>query len=180
MKSPIAASCGSRSVPRFGSRRGVSLVELLAAMTAASVVMATSLGLVHRSFSFESRSRGILADERTALRLARQFRADVHEAITATGGPDDAPGGGLVAIGCPASRITYRREAAGLVRLTELTTGAATREQYSFSRPVEWAMRTEGRLVSLSGTTAAAAAGQPSLALEVVAVLPLPQEVGHD
>ena len=53
MKSPIAASCGSRSVPRFGSRRGVSLVELLAAMTAASVVMATSLGLVHRSFSFE-------------------------------------------------------------------------------------------------------------------------------
>ena len=132
MKSSIAASCGGRIAPQSGRRRGVSLVELLAAMTAASVVMATSLGLVHRSFSFESRSRGILADERTALRLARQFRADVHEAVTATGGPDDVPGGVLVAIGCPASRITYRRQAAGLVRLTELTTGAATREQYSF------------------------------------------------
>ena len=180
MKSSIAASCGGRIAPQSGRRRGVSLVELLAAMTAASVVMATSMGLVHRSFSFESRSRGILADERTALRLARQFRTDVHEAVTVTGGPDDAPGGVLVAIGCPDRRITYRREPQGLVRRTELTTGVATREHYPFSKPVEWAAQAEGRLVSLTGTTAVAAAGQPSLALEAVAMLPLPREVGHD
>ena len=61
-------------------RRGASLFELMAAMTAASVVMATSVGLVHRSFTFESRSRQVLADERTTARLARQFRSDIHQA----------------------------------------------------------------------------------------------------
>ena len=168
------SAAGFRQGTDRRGRQGASLVELLAAMTAASAVMATSMGLVHRSFSFESRSRGILSDERTALRLARQFRADVHEGATATGGSADAPGGVLLCLESPGRRITYRQESTGLVRLTEMITGEAARENYSFSRSVEWSATQEGRLVSLSGSTPVEAAKQPPLAVEVVAALPPP------
>jgi len=62
----------------------------MAAMSAASVVLATSTALVHRTFFIESRSRAVVADERVALRLARQFRTDVHEASTVAVCRDDS------------------------------------------------------------------------------------------
>ena len=71
-------------------RRAASLLELLAAMSAASIVTAAAAGLVHKSFSLESRSRSTVAEERTALRLARQFRADIHTGLSATCSSDPA------------------------------------------------------------------------------------------
>jgi type II secretory pathway component PulJ len=149
-------------------RRGASLFELMAAMSAASVVIAASAALVHRTFSIDSRSRAVVADEHTALRLARLFRTDIHEATTVTcpGGDADPP---LVAIKTQGSSIVYRANGSGLVRVATSGTADAAHESFSFARPVTWHAAREGRLVTLSGSAAADATPRPRLGLEIVA-----------
>lgn len=177
-------------------RRGASLFELMAAMTAASVVMATSVALVHRSFSFESRSRQSLSDERTSLRLARQFRADAHAALAVRCEPDgqvsgaaaeaaaEAPAPGdvapattLLTMHGPGGSITYRQTGGTLLRLATSAAGDAHRDHYAFSRPVAWTAACQGRLVSLQGRSLedqAASDRSPSsrLVVDVVAAGP--------
>jgi prepilin-type N-terminal cleavage/methylation domain-containing protein len=155
-------------------RRGMSLVELLAAMTAASVVIATSAVLVHRSFTFEARSRQVLADERAALTLARQFRADVHAAPAVQSEPGLEAKQPLVAFDGPAGRVTYQAVGSRLVRLVEPLAGAVGREDYVFSRPLAWAVEVEGGLVTLRGAATSEAVRQPRFAVEVVATCQAP------
>lgn len=157
------------STTRGRRRRGASLFELMAAMSAATVVIATAAALVHRTFTIESRSRAVVADERAALRLARQFRADIHEAtsVTCPGSDTDAP---LVAITSAEDGIVYyRATGSGLVRLATSGTAEAARESFSFSRPVTWHAAADGGLVTLSGTAAADVTPRPRLGLEIVA-----------
>jgi hypothetical protein len=153
---------------RTRHRRGASLFELMAAMSAASVVIATSAALVHRTFTIESRSRAVVADERAALRLARQFRADVHEAtsITCPGSDADAP---LIEITGIEGRVVYRTAGSGLVRVVTSGTAEVARESFPISRPVAWHATHDGRLVTLSGSAAADATPRPRLALEIAA-----------
>ena len=157
------------STTRGVRRRGASLFELMAAMSAASVVIATAAALVHRTFTIESRSRAVVADERAALRLARQFRTDIHEAtsVTCPGTDADAP---LVAITGAEGGIVYRATGSRLVRLATSGTAEAARESFSFSRPVTWLAAADGGLVTLSGTAAADVTPRPRLGLEIVAV----------
>ena len=134
-------------------RRGISLLELLAAMAAASVVMGTAMSLVHTSYQFESRSRIVRADEQTALRLARQFRADIHEARSATLSQNAAADAPLVVLVGPPGRITYRPLAQGLVRTVVAPSGPPGREDFVFSGPIAWTVAAEGSLITLSGTS---------------------------
>ena len=54
-------------------RRGVSLVELLVVMSAATVILTLSTGLIHRIMHAQSKAR-VLADmERTTHAAGRQF-----------------------------------------------------------------------------------------------------------
>jgi hypothetical protein len=140
----------------------------MAAMSAATVVITTAAALVHRTFTIESRSRAVVADERAALRLARQFRADVHEAtsISCPGSDADAP---LIEITGIEGRVVYRTTGSGLVRLATSGTAEAARESFSFSRPVTWHAAADGGLVTLSGTAAADVTPRPRLGLEIVA-----------
>ena len=156
---------------RRDPRRGISLIELLAAMTAASVVMATAVGLVHRSFSLESRSRQVLGDERTAVRLARQFRADVHAATNVRCKTADAV---IVVIDAADESVTYRHTSTGLARLVEQAAGEVSREEYRFSRPVTWNAECQERLVSLRGIAAGESTRLPRLLVDVVAAGPRP------
>lgn len=153
---------------RGGRRRGASLFELMAAMSAATVVIATAAALVHRTFTLESRSRAVVADERAALRLARQFRTDIHEAaaVSFPCSDTDAP---LVAITGAEGGVVYRATDSGLVRLATSGTAEAARESFSFSRPVTWHAATDGGLVTLSGSVAADVTPRPRLGLEIVA-----------
>jgi hypothetical protein len=139
-------------------------------MTAATVVMGTAMSLVHTSYRFESRSRIVRADERTALRLARQFRADVHEAQSATHLRDTAADAPLVALTGPTGRIAYRPLAQGLVRTTQPESGPHAREEYLFSRPIVWTAAAEGSLVTLSGSSAGDGS-RPRLAIDVAAAV---------
>ena len=149
-------------------RRGASLFELMAAMSAASVVLATSTALVHRTFFIESRSRAVVADERVALRLARQFRTDVHEASTVAVCRDDSDAP-LVDIADGEGSVRYRVTESGLLRVAMSGTAEACREPFSFSRPVTWTVRREGLLIMLSGSAAADASPRPKLAVDIVA-----------
>jgi Tfp pilus assembly protein PilV len=155
-------------------RRGISLLELMAAMTAASVVTATAAGLVHRSFTFESRSRQVLGDERTALTLARQFRADVHATRTVPSEPAAAAGQVLVRLDGPAGRVSYRPTGTGLERVVVLADGAVAREVYRFSRPVRWTADRGAGLVSLRGRAAGEATRLPRLVIDVTAAVSRP------
>lgn len=156
-------------------RRGASLFELMAAMTAASVVMATSVGLVHRSFTFESRSRQVLADERTTARLARQFRSDVHQArcVRCDGAGEQTERGGetLVVIEVPEGSIRYRLMETSLTRLMSDAHGGTHRESYRFSRPVSWTASHDGTLVSLQGRIESHSPHRPRLAVDLVAAV---------
>jgi hypothetical protein len=151
-------------------RCGASLVELLAAMTAASVVMATAVDLVHRGYRIESRSRHTIADERTAVRLAREFRADVHAAGTARCATA-ADAAWLVVLDGPAGMVTYAATPAGLERITQPAAGPPTREAFSFFGAASWGARRDGRLVSLSGTSTAADGRRPPVVVDIVAAL---------
>jgi type II secretory pathway pseudopilin PulG len=157
--------------PASVRRRGISLLELLAAMTAATVVMGTAMSLVHTSYRFESRSRIARADEQTALRLARQFRTDVHEAGSATLQRDGAADAPLVVFTGPNGRTAYRPLARGLVRTVEPTSGTPGREEFLLSRPVAWTVNAEGFLVSLSGSSTDDGR-RPQLAIDVAAAVP--------
>jgi hypothetical protein len=149
-------------------------------MTAATVVMGTAMSLVHTSYRFESRSRIVRADERTALRLARQFRTDVHEASSTTlprEADADAP---LVALTGLTGGIAYRPLAQGLVRTTQPDSGPPAREEFLFSRPIAWTAAEEGSLVTLSGSSADDGR-RPQLAIDVAAaVLPDATILGDD
>ena len=155
-------------------RRGMSLLELLAAMTVASAVTATAAGLVHRSFAFESRSRQVLGDEQTALRLASQFRADVHAARAVQPEPAAAAGQVLVVLDGRAGRITYRPTGTGLERVVGPADGGFAREDYRFSRPVRWTADRGGGLVSLRGRAEGAATRLPRLVIDVTAAVSRP------
>lgn len=157
---------------RRDPRRGISLIELLAAMTAASVVMATAVGLVHRSFSLESRSRQVLGDERTAVRLARQFRADVHAAVGVRCAAAPAADAVIVMIDAPDGPVTYRHSSTGLVRLVGQAAGEVGREEFRFWRPVIWTAECQERLVSLRGIAAGGSTRLPRLLIDVVAAVP--------
>ena len=157
---------------RCDPRRGISLIELLAAMTAASVVMATAVGLVHRSFSLESRSRQVLGDERTAVRLARQFRADVHAAVGVRCAAGQAADGVIVVIDAADGYVTYRHTATGLGRVAEQATGEVAREEFRFSRPVTWTADCQERLVSLRGIAAGGSTRLPRLLVDVMVAVP--------
>jgi hypothetical protein len=137
-------------------------------MTAATVVMGTAMSLVHTSYRFESRSRIVRADERVALRLARQFRTDIHEAQSATLPREAAADAPLVALTGPTGRIAYRPLAQGVVRTVEPTSGTPGREEFLFSRPIIWTTAAEGLLVSLSGSSVDDGR-RPQLAIDVAA-----------
>jgi len=62
------------------TRRGVSLTELMVLMSATTMILSMSAMLLHRAMRVQVDSRAFTDVERSAARLSRQFRQDVHEA----------------------------------------------------------------------------------------------------
>jgi hypothetical protein len=65
-------------------RAAMSLVELVAAVSACSVILTTCAVLLHRVMRADSDSRSFGDIERNAARLSNQFRDDVHQASVAS------------------------------------------------------------------------------------------------
>ena len=70
------------------NRRASALWELLLGMSACTVVLALAGVLLHRGMIVQMQSRSRTNVERTSLRLANNFRSDVHAASDAK--PDNA------------------------------------------------------------------------------------------
>jgi type II secretory pathway pseudopilin PulG len=65
------------------THRGTTLIELLVIMSATTVVLSLTSVLLHRAMRTQQQARAQADVERSALRLAEQFRRDVHQARAA-------------------------------------------------------------------------------------------------
>ncbi|QDS86864.1 hypothetical protein EC9_10390 [Rosistilla ulvae] len=59
-------------------RPGFTLIELIMAMSIGSVLMLLAIGVVHQALTFSKLGQGRADQDRTLVRLDRQFRNDVH------------------------------------------------------------------------------------------------------
>lgn len=86
-------------------RRGTSLIELLALMSAASAVLTLGAALVHRTMTAASQGRATRAEETAAWRLAEALRRDAAGATAAEWSADE----GLLVLTVPErDSVEYR------------------------------------------------------------------------
>lgn len=147
------------------THRGASLVELLVVMSACSVILSMSAGLVHRAMRTHSQTRSVFEVERSALRLSGQFRRDVHRATSAI--TDDASLGEhvFVRLQLPGDQIVeYRRLQQSVMRIVSQSVQTVSREEFPWSSAIEVALQEENsprRLVlSITAAPATAADGE--------------------
>ena len=126
------------------SRRGASLVELLMVMSAGTVVLTMSAGLIHRVMHAQSRARAVADAERTSLRLANAFRRDVHEATGAELPEADAGERVFLRLTLPDNQtIEYGRRESNIVRVLFEGNRSVAREEFAFPAGIELAVRRE-------------------------------------
>jgi len=122
-------------------RRGISLIELLAVLSGCSVVLGLTTSLLHQTMRAQSHTREFFDVERSAQRLARQFRSDVHAAATDSIDlidAKDASDGELLRLRLPDGQtIVYQRAAAKVIRIATQTGAATAREEYALSESME-------------------------------------------
>lgn len=116
---------------RRSNRRAFTLVEMMVVISVGSVLMGLALGMVHRTMRAESTVRTHARVERTAARLSRQFRHDIHEAESVLlDQQSDVP---LLQLILPDQRpITYRIESSSLLRQQQHSDEQTHRELFSF------------------------------------------------
>ena len=139
--------------------RGTSLGELLAVLTGLGVAMAVATGLVHTGMRQQSLSRLELERDRTAMRLARDFRGDVGQAVTLTcmeaENAEDRPAVGetLLQLTLPTGeQVAYRTTEWGLTRVV-LVPDRLVHEDYVLTAGMGWSAANEDGCVVLHGTT---------------------------
>jgi hypothetical protein len=169
-------------------RRAASLAELLVILSACTVILTTSVTLIHRAMHSQSASRVFLDCERSALRLSQQFRSDVHEATSATIENGSAGSGPVLRLTLVDDQaVEYRRVSMDLLRLVTQRGQAVSHDAFTFRSPLEWTIRQEdspGRLVlsvTAGGTGPPAALGDelPPGAFAVPMSLEVEACVGH-
>lgn len=136
-------------------RRAVSLVELLVVMSAATVILTLSTGLIHRIMHAQSKARALADVERTTLRLADSFRRDVHEATQATADKTQLADGSFLRLQlADGSTLEYRRDETTIRRVPLDGSHTIAREEFSFGEDFELEVNVESsRVVVLSITS---------------------------
>ncbi len=136
----------------MSGRRGISLVELMLTLSACTVILTMSAGLIHRAMHAQSKSRLFFDGQRSAVRLSDSFRRDVHDANSAATG--DEAGGGDVFLRLQLAggqSVEYRQAAGRVERLWHVDGGLRAREAFVFSPQTRLTAEQESpRLVSLS------------------------------
>ena len=136
----------------MSARRGMSLVELLVVMSAATVILTMSAELIHRIMIANSKARSFADVERISMRLANTFRRDIHEANDASFGDSAGTDGVLLRLAIQGNQtIEYRREQATVVRILLDTGKPVSRDEFALPPGIELAIRKdESRMVILS------------------------------
>ena len=122
-------------------RRAISLIELLAVLSGCSVVLGLTASLLHQTMRAQSHTREFFDVERSAQRLARQFRSDVHAAAADSIDIVDsknADGSELLRLRLPDGQtIAYQRSAAKVIRIVTQADAPTAREEYVLSESME-------------------------------------------
>ncbi|MFO0789680.1 MAG: hypothetical protein U0805_09490 [Pirellulales bacterium] len=148
-------------------RRAISLLELLLVMSASAVVLSLSGVLLHRVMLVQIESRSRTNVERTSLRLAGQFRSDVHSARDAK--PDNARNESGVFLHLTTiddRTIDYSRDNDGLVRVESGGDRPSRHEAFEFPPQTQLAIE-QGDAGSLALTLQLHAREQPLAASDV-------------
>ena len=125
-------------------RRAISLIELLAVLSGCSIVLGLTASLLHQTMRAQSHTRDFFTVERNALRLSRQFRADVHAAAANSIDvvADDAGDGALLRLQLPDGQVVeYQRDAEKIIRLTSPGDAPTSREEYALSEAMTITVR---------------------------------------
>jgi prepilin-type N-terminal cleavage/methylation domain-containing protein len=137
---------------RSSRRDGVSLIELLVVMSATSIILSLSAGLIHRIMHAESKARSLGTIERTSLRLANTFRRDVHDASNAITDRAQLTDGAFVRLNSSGGkRIEYRREQRVIRRIQLDGERIVVRDEFAFPTDFEMNLQYDGsRLLVLA------------------------------
>ena len=114
------------------TRRAFTLVEMVASISVGSVLLVLAIGTVHRTMRIESTLRKNALAQRTAARLSRQFRHDIHlaESVSLDRQQADEP---VLQIELPGqSPVSYRVEHAIVHREQRRSDALVHRERFSF------------------------------------------------
>lgn len=115
------------------TRRGVSLIELLMTMSACTVVLTLTGVLLQRAMRVQIESRAAASAERNALRLAAQFRGDVHEAKSVAANASAGGGEAFLRLELDGGRnVEYSRHENVLQRVESGGDKPAWREEFAF------------------------------------------------
>ncbi len=153
-------------------RRGVSLIEMIAAMGIGAVMMGVAVSLLYTLLRTEGSGREHLRHSSVLGRLADQFRRDVHEAKSVgdlsdgeetVGGVSDGEGRQFEL--APGRTVTYRLEPGTLVRSEQVDGEVQRRESFALPPGTTASIRiqagTDPTIVSLMITPVAEPARQP-------------------
>lgn len=136
-------------------KRGVTLTELLVVLSVCSVVMTISIALIQRAMHAERRSRTFFNLQRSSLRLADQFRADVRQA-SAIVDTTELPEGSLLQLRTSDDQLVdYRHDAGVILRTVSRNDATVSRETFAFHPQIEAQVShaPSSRMVGLSITT---------------------------
>ncbi|NOZ40319.1 MAG: prepilin-type N-terminal cleavage/methylation domain-containing protein [Planctomycetes bacterium] len=112
--------------------RAFTLVEMMVSISVGSVLMALALGMVHRTMRTESTANTNAKVERTAARLSRQFRHDIHQAESVSL-DNQQPDAALLRLMLTDQRpLTYRIENGGILREQQQSDERTQREFFGF------------------------------------------------
>jgi hypothetical protein len=144
-------------------RRAASLAELLVIMSACTIILTTSVQLIHRAMHSQSASRAFFDCERSAKRLSQQFRSDAHEASSATIENGSADSGSMLRLALPDDQIVeYRPANDNVVRLATQHGKPTSRDEFAFRAPLVWSIRQEDSPHRLILSVTAGATGPPT------------------
>lgn len=129
----------AKQEPAEATRRGYSLIEMLAAITLSALVLGIAVTVLMK-FDRQERQSGLRYKQTSDLmRLADQFRADVHAATSVADPQYDAPAEVVVVCHLPGdSQVEYRRMKQHLVRVTSDSQGNERQERFLFTPVTEF------------------------------------------
>lgn len=133
-------------------RRGTSLVELMLNLSACTVILTMSAGLIHRAMHAQSKGRLFFNGERSALRLAESFRRDVHDANAAATADEIGDDDVLLRLQLVGGQTIEYRQLAGRVERVQHAGGSIRAyEAFDFSPEMRATSKKESpHLVTLS------------------------------
>lgn len=119
-------------------RQAMTLIELLAVISACSVALGFAASLLLTTMRSVSETRSFFNGERNALRLARQFRSDVHQADAASIELTEREGRETLRLKFPTGEaIKYQQVDGRIVRLASLPNEQTAREEYALGETLE-------------------------------------------